>query len=311
MRHGRQVVITTPTASHLSLALEAAEHGCHLFIEKPLAHAWQGVDRLVDLVEHGRLVTLVGCNLRFHPGLRAVKNLLAEKAVGRVIAVRAEVGQYLPDWHPEEDYRKNYSARRALGGGIVLDAIHEIDYVRWLLGEVRSAVFRRLGTRPTWSEGFYEDYSRSGGALFDLHVHDADFVRFALGAPARVLVSGDLDHATTLYAFANGPAHVVAEGGWDHAAGYPFRSAYTAVFEQATVDYELNRTPKLLLARRGSCETVPIDEATGWEVEVRHFADAIAGEVDLGATCGQAVALTRMLEAERRSLESGSPVKTA
>ena len=133
-------LITTPTASHLSLALEAAEHGCHLFIEKPLAHAWQGVDRLVDLVEHGRLVTLVGCNLRFHPGLRAVKNLLAENAVGRVIAVRAEVGQYLPDWHPEEDYRKNYSARRALGGGIVLDAIHEIDYVRWLLGEVRSAV---------------------------------------------------------------------------------------------------------------------------------------------------------------------------
>jgi predicted dehydrogenase len=133
-------LITTPTASHLSLALEAAAHGCHLFIEKPLAHKWQGVDQLVDEVERRKLITLIGCNLRFHPGLRAVKRLLAENAIGRVIAVRAEVGQYLPDWHPAEDYRKNYSARRALGGGIILDAIHEIDYVRWLLGEVEDAV---------------------------------------------------------------------------------------------------------------------------------------------------------------------------
>ena len=128
-------LITTPTSWHLPLALEAAERGCHLFIEKPLSHNWEGVERLLDTVRRKNLVTLVGCNLRFRPGLRKVKNLLAERAIGRVIAARVEFGSYLPNWHPWEDYRRGYSARGELGGGIILDAIHEIDYARWLLGE--------------------------------------------------------------------------------------------------------------------------------------------------------------------------------
>jgi predicted dehydrogenase len=128
-------VITTPTSLHLSLALEAAGRGCHLFIEKPLSNNWRDVEGLLESVRRRQLVTLVGCNMRFHPGLRVVKNLLQDRAVGRVVSARVEVGQYLPDWHPAEDYRTSYSARRDLGGGVVLDAIHEIDYIRWLIGE--------------------------------------------------------------------------------------------------------------------------------------------------------------------------------
>jgi len=133
-------LITAPTSLHTKLAGAAAEHGCHLFIEKPLSHSWENVEGLLGIATQQGLVTLVGCNLRFHPGLRAVKNLVAENAVGRVIAARVEVGQYLPDWHPWEDYRRSYSARRELGGGVILDAIHEIDYIRWLLGEVADVV---------------------------------------------------------------------------------------------------------------------------------------------------------------------------
>lgn len=132
------VVIALPTAFHLPLALEAARRGCHLLIEKPLADRWQGVEELLAIAERRELITLVGCNLRFHPGLRRIQNLLAQKAIGRVIAARIEVGQYLPDWHPTEDYRQSYSARRELGGGVILDAIHELDYARWLLGEIAS-----------------------------------------------------------------------------------------------------------------------------------------------------------------------------
>ena len=117
---------------------QCAEQGCHLFIEKPLSHSRDGVDRLLELARRKDLVTLVGCNLRFHPGLVVVKRLLEQGAAGRVVAVRVEVGQYLPDWHPKEDYRQSYSARSDLGGGILLDAVHEIDYIRWLLGPVRS-----------------------------------------------------------------------------------------------------------------------------------------------------------------------------
>ena len=93
---------------------------------------------MLELARSKNLVTLVGCNLRFHPGLVAVKRLLEQGVAGRIVAIRAEVGQYLPDWHPGEDYRQGYSARLDLGGGIILDAVHEIDYVRWLLGPVRS-----------------------------------------------------------------------------------------------------------------------------------------------------------------------------
>lgn len=133
-------LVTAPTSLHTQLAVAAAEQSCHLFIEKPLSHSWENVEALLGVVAKRNLVTLVGCNLRFHPGLHTVKNLMAENAVGRVIAARVEVGQYLPDWHPWEDYRRSYSARRELGGGVILDAIHEIDYIRWLLGEVADVV---------------------------------------------------------------------------------------------------------------------------------------------------------------------------
>ncbi len=129
-------LITTPTHAHLDPALAAAKRGCHLFIEKPLADRLEGTEDLLRSVKERNLVSLVGCNLRFHPGLRVVKRLLDDNVPGKVCSARVEVGQYLPDWHPQEDYRRNYSARQAQGGGIILDAIHELDYIRWLLGEV-------------------------------------------------------------------------------------------------------------------------------------------------------------------------------
>ena len=131
--------ITAPTSLHIPLALEAARHGCHLFIEKPLSDRLAPqLLQLLDIVKERNLITLVGCNMRFHPVLVKVKRLLEEQAIGQVVAARLEVGQYLPDWHPWEDYRKGYSARKDLGGGVILDAIHEIDYIRWMFGDIAS-----------------------------------------------------------------------------------------------------------------------------------------------------------------------------
>jgi len=131
------VFVCTPTSLHLQVALAAAERSLHLFIEKPLSHTLDGVDALLRIASRNKLVALVGCNFRFHPGLQKVKQLLDDQAIGSVISVRAEFGQYLPDWRPGTDYRESYSARQALGGGIILDQVHELDYLRWLLGEVR------------------------------------------------------------------------------------------------------------------------------------------------------------------------------
>ncbi len=132
------VLITTPTSSHVSLALQAAHHNSHLFIEKPLSDRLEGTNELIEVVRRQNLISLIGCNMRFHPGILAVRSLLIDGAIGRVVTARAEVGYYLPEWHPWEDYRDSYSARRDLGGGVILDSIHEIDYLRWMFGEVES-----------------------------------------------------------------------------------------------------------------------------------------------------------------------------
>ena len=128
------VIISNPTSLHLGVARAAAEAGCHLFIEKPLAHEMKGVNDLLDLIESKKLVTLVGYQWRFHPCLLALRDVLQANTIGHVIAVRARFGEYLPNWHSYEDYRQSYAARRELGGGVLLTQIHDFDYLGWLFG---------------------------------------------------------------------------------------------------------------------------------------------------------------------------------
>ena len=130
------VLVTNPTSLHIQSAISAAKHGCHLFIEKPISNTLDGIDELINIVHKKNLVVLIACNLRFHPCLQFIKKSLDEKRIGKVISARVQMGQYLPDWHPWDDYRTMYSAQQSLGGGIILDAIHELDYISWLLGDV-------------------------------------------------------------------------------------------------------------------------------------------------------------------------------
>jgi predicted dehydrogenase len=131
------VIVATPTSLHVPIALAVARAGCPLLIEKPLGHELEGIAELEALVAAKRLPVLVGYHLRFHPGLRLVKRLLDEGRIGRPIAARLQCGEYLPGWHPAEDYRAGYSARRDLGGGAILTLSHELDYAGWLFGDVR------------------------------------------------------------------------------------------------------------------------------------------------------------------------------
>jgi predicted dehydrogenase len=105
------VIVATPTALHAEHALAAARRGCHVFVEKPLAHSSAGVWELADEVARRDLISLVGCNMRFHPGPAAVKRLLDSGAIGRVLFARLHAGSYLPEWRPGQDYRESYSAK--------------------------------------------------------------------------------------------------------------------------------------------------------------------------------------------------------
>jgi predicted dehydrogenase len=128
------VFICNPSSLHLPVALAAARAGAHLFIEKPLSHNLEKIDELCEVLEKRNLIGMVGYQMRFHPCLQKTQELLKQKAVGRVLAVRAEFGEYLPDWHPWEDYRLSYASRKELGGGVLLVLIHEMDYLYWLFG---------------------------------------------------------------------------------------------------------------------------------------------------------------------------------
>lgn len=132
--HPEVILVTSPSHLHVPQALEAARRGCDLFVEKPLSHDWNGVDELCSEIEKRGLVSMVGCNMRFHPGPARLKELLDEGAIGRVIAARIHTGSYLPEWRPGTDYRQSYSASSARGGGAILDCIHEIDLALWYFG---------------------------------------------------------------------------------------------------------------------------------------------------------------------------------
>ncbi|MGQ0535819.1 MAG: Gfo/Idh/MocA family protein [Methanobacteriota archaeon] len=130
------VFVTTPPQFHADLLLAAARKGCHLFVEKPLSHDERLLDDLSREVTSRRLVTLVGCNMRFHPGPAKVKETLASGAIGAPLAARIENGSYLPGWRPHQDHRHGYAAHPSWGG-IILDGIHEIDLALWYFGDAK------------------------------------------------------------------------------------------------------------------------------------------------------------------------------
>jgi predicted dehydrogenase len=141
------VIISNPTALHLDVAIPAAEQGCHLFLEKPISHNLDRIDELQAALQKDGGRVLVGFQFRFHPGLELIFQIVKASlnplpttlapSIGRPISARAHWGEYLPNWHPWEDYRQGYSARQDLGGGVVLTLCHPLDYLRWLFGDVQ------------------------------------------------------------------------------------------------------------------------------------------------------------------------------
>jgi predicted dehydrogenase len=132
--------ICNPNSQHVPVALECVRAGVPVFMEKPLASDLTGIDQLLAEVERRQLPFHVGYNFRFHPGLQRLKALLDSGFFGRLLSVRSEIGEYLPNWHRYEDYRQMYAARADQGGGVILSQIHEMDLIYWFFGLPRSIV---------------------------------------------------------------------------------------------------------------------------------------------------------------------------
>jgi predicted dehydrogenase len=183
-------------------------------------------------------------------------------------------------------------------------------------GPVLAARFRRVAEPPGWGQKNFFQGAESGGALFDLHVHDADFVQFCFGRPGSVYAtgfsrhSGAIDHVVTQYHVASGVV-VHAEGSWAMTPGFGFNMAYTVIFENATADYDLARGKDALrLFEKGkpAC-TVTCDGPDGYVAELRHIIEAIqSGRPPSVVTAEDGLAAVEICAAEEKSVHSGQIV---
>lgn len=173
-------------------------------------------------------------------------------------------------------------------------------------GRPLRAEFRRLGARPSWSQDFYLDVTRSGGAIIDLHIHDADFVRFCFGEPATVSASGDRMHVHATYGYADGLI-VRAEGAWFDNPQFAFTMTARIECEGATIDFSLGRQPELVV-RDGERETPIVAGAdypigNGYEHEVCALIAALrTRSARAPVTLADAARTQRLLDAELASL---------
>jgi predicted dehydrogenase len=132
------VIVANPTALHLDVAIPSAEAGCSILMEKPISNSLDRIDELASALRRGGGHLLVGFQFRFHPTLQKAAQLLKEGAIGKPLSFHVQWGEYLPNWHPWEDFKQSYAARPELGGGVILTLTHPLDYTRMLFGEVDS-----------------------------------------------------------------------------------------------------------------------------------------------------------------------------
>ncbi|MEZ6234207.1 MAG: Gfo/Idh/MocA family oxidoreductase [Phycisphaerales bacterium] len=297
------VSICTYTRSHVDLAIAAIHAGKHVLVEKPVALDIAEAERLErEAASHPGQVCMPAMVMRFWAGWGMVRD-----------AIRA--GARVP------------SDGASLASASASERASLTD-----LGPLRSLTLTRRGSTPAWSPRFYGDLGQTGGALFDLHVHDADFVLWSLGMPTRVSTTGDLRHATTIYRYlgrrtrssgsgAGVPIHVVAEGGTDHDPAHGFHIRMTACFEHATIDFDLGRTPNMLIARNAQAAPAldtSTPELAPFDAEIRAFvAAALAARAAPAKPAPQpvpiadAVAVLRLLHAEKASMDAGHEVDLA
>ena len=131
-------IIATPAVYHIQQAIDLMERGVHILIEKPLSHSLDNVNELLRAEKESKMIGLVGYCLRYDPGALKFNDMLKNNKIGKILHVRVDCGSYLPDWRKGQDYRKSVSAKSELGGGVLLELSHELDYIRWFFGEMKS-----------------------------------------------------------------------------------------------------------------------------------------------------------------------------
>ena len=125
-------IITSPTSFHTAQTIECIRRNIHVLVEKPLSHTTEDFEALKNTISTHSVFVYVGYMMRFHPLILKAKQIIQSKKYGDLISLQSKWAEYLPDWHPWEDYKTSYAAKKELGGGVALTLSHEIDLCNFL-----------------------------------------------------------------------------------------------------------------------------------------------------------------------------------
>ncbi|OQY90890.1 MAG: hypothetical protein B6D38_02130 [Anaerolineae bacterium UTCFX1] len=266
------VIVSNPTSLHLDVAIPAAEAGCSLLLEKPLSHSMDRIGELESALKKGGGRVVVGFQFRFHPGLIKAKQLISNGEIGRVISAHVHFGEYLPAWHPWEDYRQGYAARADMGGGVVLTQCHSLDYLPWLVGKVESA----------W--GFT-------AKLSDLEVDVDDTAKIGLRFENGALGSIHLDYNQ------QPPAHYFEVIGTKGSLQWNLSDGATRIYRGERKDWDVYQP------------SPEFERNVMFMDEMRHFIAVARGEVESSCPLEDGIKVQRLIGAVLASNDSGASIK--
>jgi predicted dehydrogenase len=132
-------IIANVSNLHIKTAIKLAKDKMDLFIEKPLSNSSKNIQELKKIIDKNKIITQIGCQMRFHKCINKINQLIIKKKLGKIISAKVECGSFLPDWHPYEKYTDSYASKKNQGG-VVLTCIHEIDYLYWFFGKALEVI---------------------------------------------------------------------------------------------------------------------------------------------------------------------------
>ena len=269
-------MVCTPADSHVPVALQALEAGAHVFIEKPVSTSRDGLGALVQKANECGKTVQIGYNLRFHPAMMAIKRMVETGRLGRVLIAHAEFGHYLDRWWPDRDYRQSYMANTDLGGGLLLDASHEIDSLMWFLGDV-------------------DQVTAMGAKLSDLEINGADTFKVVMKMKSGAMASLHLDCLQPTYTRMYQLAGEDTSLRWDCPRG----RADTSLGRLQWFDREEDRFKRIRL--RGTPQDTYLEE-------LRDFLHCVESGQPPLVGLEQGIKVLEVTEAITKAIESGQTV---
>jgi predicted dehydrogenase len=280
-------IVCTPNHTHVTVSMELLDHGIHVLVEKPISTDSESGQLLVDHAARGSLHLLVGHHRRFNAQVRAAKNLLDSRRLGRVVAVQGTWALPKPRSYFEEP--TVWKRSRAAGGPVLINLIHEVDILLYLNGPIN-----RVYAEETLKQRGYE--AEEGAAITFRHEN---------GVVGAFVLS---DAVTSPWALEAG----TGENPVIPRSSQPFLKIMGSEgsFSLGDMKYWKQSNGGEPDWRQSMAEETIAEEEEGvpFELQVRHFINVIRNTEDPLCTGSDGLRAVMVCEAVKRSMETGLPV---